>query len=384
MNILLTGGRAPATLNLARLFHQAGHTIFIAESIRWHLSRPSRAVAKNFLVPPPNRNPTAYIEALLNIVQQQHINLLIPTCEELFFVAMGREQLQPHCTVFVADIDILKTLHSKWEFIQQTIQYGLSVPHTTLITNLKTAQTLIEQGHSLVLKPVFSRFAAKTIILPRHPQAIAHLDISSQTPWVAQKFINGRQLCTYSISYNGHLTAHVTYPTYFRAGVGATILFKAINHPLTLAWVKDFVQQSNFTGQIAFDFIETNTNEVFALECNPRATSGIHLLSHCPQFPQAFFGYLKTPLTPPTHQSTMLSVPMLLYALPAVRSWSQLKAWGTAFFSSNDVLFSWQDPLPWLLQLRAIFEFLYWSIKYQISPLEASTFDIEWNGETIL
>ena len=37
--------RAPATLELARVFRRAGHRVVMAESLPWHLSRPSRAVA---------------------------------------------------------------------------------------------------------------------------------------------------------------------------------------------------------------------------------------------------------------------------------------------------------------------------------------------------
>jgi len=118
-NILLTGGRAPATLELARLFHAAGHRVFVAESLPWHLCRGSRAVAKNFRVPPPNQNPTGFINELVSIIKKEQIDWLIPTCEETFYVAMGRDRLQQFCPVFSTDIDQLKTLHSKWEFIQQ-------------------------------------------------------------------------------------------------------------------------------------------------------------------------------------------------------------------------------------------------------------------------
>jgi hypothetical protein len=33
------------------------------------------------------------------------------------------------------------------------------------------------------------------------------------------------------------------------------------------------------TGQLAFDFVETDSGRLVAIECNPRATSGIHLFS---------------------------------------------------------------------------------------------------------
>jgi hypothetical protein len=61
MNILLTGGRAPATLEIARAFHRAGHIVFMAESLPGHLSAPSNAVARDFLVPPPRQQMRAFL-----------------------------------------------------------------------------------------------------------------------------------------------------------------------------------------------------------------------------------------------------------------------------------------------------------------------------------
>jgi len=63
-NILLTGGRAPAALELARVFHRAGHTVFMAESLRGHLSQPSNAIKANFVVPAPRQNGDAFIVPL--------------------------------------------------------------------------------------------------------------------------------------------------------------------------------------------------------------------------------------------------------------------------------------------------------------------------------
>ena len=91
LNILLTGGRAPAALELARAIHKAGHTVFMAESLRGHLSQPSNTIAKNFYVPPPRQQTSAFINALKTIIIENRISLLIPTGEEQFYVAMGSD-----------------------------------------------------------------------------------------------------------------------------------------------------------------------------------------------------------------------------------------------------------------------------------------------------
>ncbi|MBA3531739.1 MAG: carbamoylphosphate synthase large subunit, partial [Ardenticatenales bacterium] len=311
--VLLTGGRAPATLELARLFHRAGHRVVMAESVRYHLSRPSRAIARNYRVPPPAQATAAYLYALREIVEREKIDLLVPTCEEIFYVAQGHALLSPHCRVFAEPIERLRPLHNKWLFAQRAAEYGLLVPPTTLLTSQAALRHCLDEGQEIVFKPVYSRFAAKTMLCPRPADALT-LRPTPQQPWITQHFVAGRQICTYSIAHQGRIVAHAAYPTEFSAGQGATIRFRAIDHPASAAWVEAFVAQEGFTGQIAFDFIETPQGALYALECNPRLTSGIHLLAEHPDLPLAFLGEITERITPLGAAPSMLALAMLLYA----------------------------------------------------------------------
>jgi predicted ATP-grasp superfamily ATP-dependent carboligase len=132
-NILLTGGRAPAALELARIFHAAGHQVFLAESVSSSLTANSCSVAASFLVPPPRQQPKDFIRALIKIICQNKIDLLTPTCEEAFHVARGHAELSECCTVFVEPLVRLRPLHNKWMFIQLAAELGLPVPKTSLI-----------------------------------------------------------------------------------------------------------------------------------------------------------------------------------------------------------------------------------------------------------
>ena len=59
--------------------------------------------------------------------------------------------------------------------------------------------------------------------------------------------------------------------------MGATTVFQCEQVKSIETWVSAFVKKLNFSGQIAFDFIQTKDGEVYPIECNPRLTSGIHL-----------------------------------------------------------------------------------------------------------
>ncbi len=378
-NILLTGGRAPATLELARAFHRAGHTVFMAESLHGHLSQPSRAITKNFFVPPPRQKPYEFIDALKTIVVENKIDLLIPTCEEAFYVAMRRDQFP--CAVFVEPIKKLNSLHNKWHFVMNAIEHELYTPDTMYLNNQDDLLHAFAHWRELVLKPVYSRFATRTLILPTLKHALYKLTVNSKSPWVAQEYIKGTQICTYSICHNGHITAHTAYSSTFTAGQGAMVAFQHLDHLGTFNWVKTFVEKNQFTGQIAFDFIQSHDGQIYALECNPRATSGVHLLASHPNFTEAFLNPNMDCITPTGDHSSMLATAMLVYGLPRSFKDNQLAHWIKTFFASNDVILDFKDFMPFILQFRSILAYLFLAKREKITALEASTFDIEWNGE---
>jgi len=128
--VALTGGRAPATLELARLLARAGHTVVVAESVRWPLTRGARAVARSVRVPPPRHDPAGFAEALADLMVRERIDLLVPTCEEVFYVARARDRLAQLGQVLAAPLAQLHPLHSKWQFAQRAAAHGLAVPET--------------------------------------------------------------------------------------------------------------------------------------------------------------------------------------------------------------------------------------------------------------
>ena len=238
--VLLTGGRAAAALELARLFRAAGWRVVVAESLPWHPSRWSRAVARSYVIPWPNRDPGGCIDALVRIIRRERIDLLVPTCEEIFYIAKWRDRLDPHCTVFTENIETLRRLHSKWLFVQAARGHGLAVPPTVLLTSPDDAGRALASGRDLVLKPVYSRFASRTIVRPR-TTADLPTDVSEHRPWVAQDFVPGRQVCTYSVAHAGRLTVHSAYLAEFTFGLGAAVAHAALDHPASRVWVEAFV-----------------------------------------------------------------------------------------------------------------------------------------------
>lgn len=381
--ILLTGARAPVTLELARLFAKAGHTVFTADSIRNHGCRFSRAVKRSFRIAPPRHQPDRFIQDLLRVIQTEQIDLLLPTCEEIFYIAAALDELTPYCRVLTEPLAMLGQLHDKERFIQLIQSYGLPVPKTERCDSIACVDRALRAWPSkraVVLKPVFSRFGSRVKILYDRKNPLAEDEISPATPWLLQEYIAGNEYATYSLVDYGKVVAHTTYAGSFRAGVGAQIAFAHQKSPQIESWVAEVARRLHFTGQIAFDLVETAEGTIYPLECNPRATSGIHLLAERPDFATAFFQQPATSIQP-ENAKAMLSAAMWLYGLPGVRSKKRLGEWIQTMRSSRDVLFRREDPLPMLAQGFTLLSFLQRSLRHKVSLLGATTQDIEWNGE---
>ena len=382
-NILLTGGRAPVTLHLARLFAKAGHTVFVAESMKQHICLFSNTVKKNFIVSSPRFNKDEYIRALINIIQKENIDLLIPTCEEVFYISEKIDELSDYCKVFTDKSYKLTDLHNKHQFITDIENSKIKAPETRLINSQEelNRQLTFAEFQKAVIKPVYSRFSAKIKIISESDKNIPNIDISEKNPWILQEFIEGSQFCTYSIVQNGKITAHTTYPTTFTAGIGSSIAFKNKDYPEVFTWISEYVKKINYTGQIAFDFIQTPGKEVYVIECNPRATSGIHLFDET-NLTRAFLENSEKIITPGKSAKAVIFLAMLTYGLASVNSFGKLISWMKTFFSSKDIVFKMSDPLPFIHQFYILAGLGFIALKNKIKITEVSTMDIEWNGES--
>ncbi|MFE8702041.1 ATP-grasp domain-containing protein [Cytobacillus sp. FJAT-54145] len=370
--VLLTGGRAPVTLDLARYFSAAGYHIYVADSFPQSLCKASNCIKGFFTITSPVENYDRFLADLKGIILKQKINLLIPTCEEVLYIAKGKEELSNLCHVFCSELPFLLSLHNKYTFIKSASDKGLQVPTTYLVKNKEELTQALQLVGAAVMKPVYSRFASKVIY--SDSQHVKEVPVSSKVPYVVQERITGRFLCSYSVIHQGSIKAHVVYDANYTAGNGASILFKSVDHEGIRNWVTNYFEDSNAEGQFSFDFIEKEDGQIYPIECNPRATSGVHLFNG-KSLPSAIVEAKEE--NPDSQKREMIGLAMLIYGWQKKNK----RQWLKDFFHSKDVVWSKKDSMPFLYQFRSYFSILRLSRKLNVTPLEASTHDIEWNGE---
>ncbi|MDG1988342.1 MAG: hypothetical protein P8J18_10205 [Halieaceae bacterium] len=87
-SVLLTLGRLPKALEIARALDSAGCRVIVAESLRWHVCKPSNSVASSYKVTAPNVDLETYLREPLDIINQEDIDLVVPISEEAVYVSL--------------------------------------------------------------------------------------------------------------------------------------------------------------------------------------------------------------------------------------------------------------------------------------------------------
>ena len=358
---------------MSRRFHEKGYEVFIAETSSHHICRHSNAVKKHFVVPSPRFQPDEFIKTLVEICKTEKIDLVLPTFEEIFCLSKGKDLFPKHTKVFFEDYDTLDHLHNKWLFNQKIKTLGFNAPKSYLISSQEDLDAA-PLSSSYILKPSYSRASLK--IIKADPSNPPKVKINPLNPLVVQEYITGKKYCSYSIAHEGKLSAHTTYPVGFSIDGNSCLSFKAIEHPGVEKWVKTFAEKEKFTGQLAFDFIESASGELYAIECNPRGTSGLHLFQEKDNLPQAFFS-AESLIKPTCGFSKKIAWGMLLYGWKG----ENLLGFVKNFVKVKDVVFSKSDIKPFLFQPSLFLVYMLRSLKLRESLPAMFTFDIDWNGD---
>src|SRR5690625_69024 len=125
--VLVTGARAPATLELIKNLAKDGCEVYAVDSVPFALGFYTKSVKAYEVVPPAKQETDHFIHKLIEVIQRYQIDLLIPTCEEIFYIAKFKCELEKYTSVFCENIERLTKLHHKYEFIELAKSFGLQV-----------------------------------------------------------------------------------------------------------------------------------------------------------------------------------------------------------------------------------------------------------------
>ncbi|MEM7041803.1 MAG: ATP-grasp domain-containing protein [Pseudomonadota bacterium] len=374
--VLLTLGRLPKGLDLARSFRRAGYRVLVADPFGWHLMRVSKAVSRSFKVTAPTIDAQRYVEELHHIIRRENVSIVVPISEESMYVAALKERVANDVLIYSMPQDQLLALHDKLSFVDRAESFGLPVPETYRLDDPRAARLANRQDY--VLKPINS-CAGKGIRIEKQGTPLPEKADDRST--VVQRFVEGWHASSFSMVHEGRVLLTVVYRGTVMTGTVA-VGFERVDRQTGIEdWVATFVARAEYSGFIAFDFIIDEEGVPNAIECNPRVTSGIHFVATDILAPMMIYPNRSSPprLRPDRHFQQFW--PCLTETQASVFRWSRFRQHLGSLFRSRDVTWKRRDPLPFLLMPFTSMKMLWTAMTTKKTLGEAATDDIEWNAE---
>jgi hypothetical protein len=397
LRILLTNGRFPVSLDLARQLRLLSHTVIVADPMHYHVCKFSRSTKKSYQVPAPRVDAAGYIQAILGIIRDESIDFVIPMHEEIFYLAESRE---PEIVnrLLAPPWEILLKLHNKFAFSQWLRSIGLSTPVAHLCRSRADVERLLQEPGEWAVKPVFGRACCNVFHLRQGDEIPESCNVGEDTQYIAQQWITGQRYCSYMVIRTGRVQAFSLYPVQDTIDGSSCVYFRSVAHPAIEEYCTRIATAlPGVSAQLAFDFIDVPGQGVMAIECNPRATSGIHLFSGTPLLAQAL---VSGPPAPPPRASSPLAyssftvVPPLgakRQLAPGMLMWQKSERGMKAYLEhmgrlmgSKDVVFSKSDLLPSLMQPFLLTSYYEICRERKLGLPEMFQWDLVWLVESSL
>jgi len=362
----------PASLAMCRALRRSGATVIGTDSLDTTPLSGSNSVDLYVKTPSPSKAPDAFLAALSQLIKEHNVSHLIPMYEEGYVVAASLSRLagtHPSTSILVDTVETLSILDDKWRFIAHCKSLGLPVPNTAVVTS---ASELRDQINSLstgfVVKPVFSRFAQGVYIDPG-PEDLARIHPSVDSPWVVQERVIGSVASSYGICRNGKVLVHGDYGNDFvvgaksKQGLGASSSYQPTVLPGSREFAEILFGSLAYSGQYGLDYI-VNDRGISCIECNPRATSGIHLFERDRSFGDLMLG--KSTNDQPRASASSNHLQLLQCLISGEASIADPKL--IKALLSRDVLFRFRDPRP-VLAFRTMLKQITFEARSQQRPV---------------
>lgn len=372
--VLLTLGRLPKALDLARAFHAAGWRVVVAEPFRRHLAGASKAVARSHVVTAPAIDREAYLQDLLRVAMEEAADLVVPVSEEVLHVAALHGRLPGRTRLLAMPPEVVLAAHDKGAFAARADGLGLAVPQTHPLGSEEAS--LLATRQDVVVKPLH---ACSGTGVRRLRRGTALPTADPEAPAIVQEMIAGPERSTCSLVHEGVVSGTVVYQGLMSSG-SVSIAFERVEDRLIEAFVREYAAATRWTGFLSFDFILDYQGYPWAIECNPRTTSGLHFFA-----PEDLAPAVLDPAHPlRLRQETRLQQ---FYSCLTETQLSPFRGGGLGWklrmlFGTRDVTWSSRDPRPFLTMTATSWPIIREAIARRATFGQVAMLDLGWPGGT--
>lgn len=389
MRTLVTTSRMPFAVDEIRKLGEVGNEVTAVDTFKNAPGSHSRYVARHVEVPAPTQETEAFIAAIAGIIAEHDIEWVIPAFEEVFYLSYHRDRLGDDVELFFPDFPTLAKVHDKVTFAALCRDLGLPVAESVTATSQAELEAAIGKWDHWFARAAYGR-GGLNILTNTGPLAgegnIADAAPSADDPWLVQEFLQGVDMCSWSVVHHGEVVLHSTYEHALEIDDRGGIVFESVDAPETLAAAQKLAKELNWHGQVSFDFLRTEDGVHHLVECNPRPTDGCTLATP-EEFDAALFGERPPePVVVPAGRKREIKEAVLRDMFEHL---GRLRSDAKAAKGGSDVYGQPHDHLPLfytafsLQHIKAYREAMGIDHKSRQDLTAAQFFDVSWDGGPI-
>jgi hypothetical protein len=382
VRVLVTSSRMPFALDVIRKLGERGHEVFATDSYADSPGNHSRFLTGHFVTASPSGDPEAFAADVERIAQETEIELVLPMFEEVFYLAAQHERISKVTRLYAPPFRTLAQVHDKGTFQELCEKLKIRTPQTVLAHSPTELREAISRFPHYFARAAFSRGGVG--LLTNTGPLAGHLSPddchpTEANPWLVQEFVDGPMHCTYSALHDSRVASHMSYraPRQWEHSTG--IQFVSVDPVDTLPVVERLGAELGWNGQMSLDFVATDDGLVM-IECNPRPTDGVLLMSAeelergvlAPQaetllVPEGREEQLDFAVLAQIFREPLKEVPRSIHDLTHVRG--------------TDT--GWRDAMPKLYSFLALAHHERLSVKEREQLFVAMAEGITWDGQSI-
>ncbi len=388
--VLVTSARFPFSLDEIRKFGHFGHDVYATDTFRNSPGQHSKYVREALHTPSPRYESEAFRASIRTAIDTHEIELLVPTFEEVFYLTKHMDEFSGRTHVFAPTFETSALLHDKARFIALARELGLAVPRTVVVESQQALVEAIAEIGQFFARAAFSR-GGVSLLTNAGPlagvMAVEDCVPTPTNPWLVQDYVEGTDLCSFSVVHHGKVAAHSTYLHPRTMEHAGGIVFESIVDPETLAVAQTIAEATGYHGQVSFDFMRTTDGTLQVVECNTRPTAGVIVMPDDMFVGAVLDPDLSGPAVAPAGARYKISVALIR---DMVRDWREIPADISALLAhAKHVYADPEDVMP------ALYQFLSYShvVAYRkqmhmahnarTDVMEAYFYDVCWDGEPI-
>lgn len=256
--------------NILRSLTAHGLDVYVADASKRNICSMSKYVKGSFVYPDPFNEEEAFISKLLEIVDQLHPEVLLPTHDESLYIAKHIHRFPSWLIIPIASYQLLQDLSNKQTAKYLAASVGVPTPH--VYNNLDEIKSF-----PVVFKAAISN-SAKDVYFPKSREELQQLiqQYEGQETLIEEKCSG----CDYSVDC-------VRWKDFFRASVYKALVTKTVGggtttqriiveHPDLIRYAQSILDKVDYQGVCGMDFkVDEETGRTFFIEINARYTGGL-------------------------------------------------------------------------------------------------------------